>query len=224
MKIFLVTDETHLSLFMQELFKGTAEIQVFPVSSLLDAIHNASPDAKLIIGVLLPSEDDWEKFRQIRSCTCSCYLMLGRAVTFEDVKRANQIGFKEILIDPFLSLKPLLQKSGFLPFQNQSFTDRNSDSQLIYLGRNTYFHSTELWVGCNKTKRPLSEREADLLKLFLRYEGKVLTKGIIAKELWNDQVDQGGISKLVKRLREKLGVKELIEGRKQGGYIFKAEN
>ncbi|NDI36450.1 helix-turn-helix domain-containing protein [Chengkuizengella sediminis] len=121
------------------------------------------------------------------------------------------------LISPLKNINTLIEDT------NQHQETFNHDSEnLIYLGHNTYFHKLELWIQDENTNRNLSNREHELLNLFIKNEGEIITKTQIISLIWNDAADEGSVSVLITRLRKKLGrAAKTIQGRKQGGYIFK---
>ncbi|NDI36449.1 winged helix-turn-helix domain-containing protein [Chengkuizengella sediminis] len=121
------------------------------------------------------------------------------------------------LISPLKNVNPLFEDT------NQHHESLNGHSEdLIYLGHDTYFHTRELWVQNGNSKRNLSNREYELLNLFIKNEGEIITKTQIISLIWNDAADEGSVSVLITRLRKKLGkAAKTIQGRKQGGYIFK---
>lgn len=225
MNIFLITDSTILESIILYLFNGVADVQVYAMSELPLMTNTVAACNFLIVAVEFLDDTVWTSFEFIQSTSIQAsYLLVNRQVTSDEYAKAKQSGFSGVLIDPISKFRTMYQPEELVNFLQQRLQNENEeehDANLIYLGKNTFFHREELWVKSNSHKTPLSEREVHLLNLFINNEGKVITKTKIAKELWNDQIDVGGISKLVKRLREKLGVYDLIEGRKQGGYIYK---
>ncbi|NDI36447.1 winged helix-turn-helix domain-containing protein [Chengkuizengella sediminis] len=120
-------------------------------------------------------------------------------------------------------ISPLKNVNTFFKDTNQHQESLNGHTEdLIYLGHDTYFHTRELWVQEENSKRNLSNREYELLNLFIKNEGEIITKIQIISLIWNDAADEGSVSVLITRLRKKLGrAAKTIHGRKQGGYIFK---
>ncbi|NDI36448.1 winged helix-turn-helix domain-containing protein [Chengkuizengella sediminis] len=120
-------------------------------------------------------------------------------------------------------ISPLKNVNTLFEGTNQYQESLNGDSKdLIYLGHETYFHTRELWIQDGNSKRNLSNRENELLNLFIKNEGEIITKTQIISLIWNDAADEGSVSVLITRLRKKLGkAAKTIQGRKQGGYIFK---
>ncbi|NBI31187.1 winged helix-turn-helix domain-containing protein [Chengkuizengella marina] len=121
------------------------------------------------------------------------------------------------LITPLKNVNTLIEDT------TQHQESLNGDMEdLIYLGYGTYFHTYQLWIQDDDSKRNLSNREYELLNLLIKNEGKIITKKQIISLIWNDAADEGSVSVLITRLRKKLGkASTSIQGRKQGGYIFK---
>jgi two-component system copper resistance phosphate regulon response regulator CusR len=221
-RLLIFTDMDHLGYVFRILFEDTADIFVYPIDSLYHLNTSIFLNSYITIGIHTIEELDWLSFKRMQKVSCQgIYLVLGSPATHENYKKALDAGFKDVLIDPLFTLKDYFIEQGLLPFTDLKNAIIHHESEILYLGAEIYFNRRELWVGTEEEKRQLSDREVQLLNLFLENEGNVITKSVIANELWNNNVDSAGISKLVKRLRDKIGVPNLIVGRKQGGYIFK---
>ena len=68
---------------------------------------------------------------------------------------------------------------------------------------------------------PLQSKEALLLELFLKHQGKVITKEMISDIVYDgEMMSEGGLKNLILKLRKKLGEKR-IETRRGSGYLLK---
>ncbi|MDP5272787.1 winged helix-turn-helix domain-containing protein [Chengkuizengella axinellae] len=151
-----------------------------------------------------------ECFRLIRGTEAICKLRGQNSTFLKDSYTHNLIS-------------PLTNYTSTYDNTNQHQHHLKGDSKdLIYLGHNTYLHLHELYIQDEHSRRNLSNRECELLNLLLENEGKIIQKTQIISSIWNDAADEGSVSVLMTRLRKKLGkAAKTIQGRKQGGYIFK---
>ena len=68
----------------------------------------------------------------------------------------------------------------------------------------------------------LTAREYELLELFLRHPGEVLSKQAILERLWGYAFDANLVEVYVGYLRRKLGEPPLIETLRGAGYLLRA--
>jgi two-component system, OmpR family, response regulator len=218
----LCTDDSYFASVVPHLFEGH-QVQVVPTHQLVSVLHLSVPCSHCIIGLPELTEEDWKVLELVKTSSVTTFLMVRREITKKELTRAQNLGIAGVLIDPLVELQKNQEQNiehvfAALTYQ---FNDEPPTDDTVYIGYDTYFHIEQHWISYMGTKTQLSDREAGILKLFLRYEGKILTKEIIADELWGGLVASGGIPKLVGRLRYKLGhAGTLINGRKQGGYIY----
>lgn len=99
-----------------------------------------------------------------------------------------------------------------------------SAHKLVYIGFDTYFNKYSQWITRENRIIELSSKQAELLQFFVLNAGRVVNCNDIASELWNGYIEGDSVRKLIRRLRNKLGVqgKKIIRGRRQGGYIFES--
>lgn len=199
-------------------FFNPIHVNVFRLNQLIEEMRTKIDCSNLIIGVPLLSESDWEYLSRIPRYQIPSYIMTRRNFTHEEMLRARSLGFNEIILGPISRLRGTFFNLDSLLSILQATTD---EENCVYIGLNTYFNEEQNWIKNYDNKVNLSDREAAVLKLFLQNEGQILTKSIIAHEIWQGHIVKAGIPKLISRLRDKLGpAKQLIAGRKQGGYIY----
>jgi two-component system, OmpR family, response regulator MprA len=68
----------------------------------------------------------------------------------------------------------------------------------------------------------LTGREADLLELFLRETGRVVTRERALAEIWDDAAEPNVVDRYVTRLRRKLGSPALIQTVRGSGFTLRA--
>ncbi|HEU5139832.1 MAG TPA: winged helix-turn-helix domain-containing protein [Bacillales bacterium] len=230
--LILCTDDHYIANMVPQLFRDPGAVWVLRKSDLPIGPHVMFHYHHFILGVETVEEADWRLCESIiESGFHSVYIMVRNYPSPDERKRAEDIGIKDVLLDPLMKIRDLAENSTALFSLLQAPTrvsetgeEAESEQGLIYLGRDTYFHPREFWAGYGQEKIELSEREAALLELFVQNEGIVIRTEVIAEEIWNGQIEKNSVRKSIRRLRGKLGpAKELFKGRKQGGYIFKRE-
>lgn len=226
-RIALCTDDPKMAQTVPPLFDERAEIRVYPRKDFTyDPVAFDQYDY-FVLGVSVPDPSDWQLCRRIvDKGRPQVFLMVGQSPSLYLRKRAEQIGIKEVLLDPLSKLREMAGREPelFSVLKASETEGTSDDPDLRYLGCDVYFHIKEYWAGSSDRKNQLSERETKLLKLFLANKGKIVSTDAIAEAVWNGHIEKNSVRKSIKRLREKLGdAKELIKGRKQGGYIYKGE-
>lgn len=69
----------------------------------------------------------------------------------------------------------------------------------------------------------LTPREYELLELFLRHPGEVLSKNLILDRLWGYAFDDNLVEVYVGYLRRKLGNPPVVETLRGAGYVFRGQ-
>ncbi|HEU5139613.1 MAG TPA: helix-turn-helix domain-containing protein [Bacillales bacterium] len=226
-RTILCTDDKDMAVTVPVLFGEFGGIQVIRRRDLHNRQEKTFQSEHFVLGSSLLRESDWQLCRTvINGGFQSVYLMLKDYPSADAQKRAETIGIKDILLAPMAKICEMAHDENDLFSVLRVRTgDSDENNELIHFGKGVYFNPKGFWVGSEKEKRQLSNREGELLQLFLQNEGIVLKKQEIVREIWGEgPIDMSTLRKLVKRLREKLGpAQELIVGRKQGGYYYEGD-
>jgi DNA-binding response OmpR family regulator len=223
--IVLCTDDSYLANTVSKLFGSFGRVPVFRLSNLSQHKDFLRGFNHLIIGVNVPDQEDWALCRSLINDEMPfVYLMLRKFPSPAEQRKADEIGIRDILIDPLSKIRSSAKDESELFSVLKAPSNSFHEEELVTLGKGAFFHKKEFWVGSSKQKNHLSDHESDLLLLFIENEGRIVRTEEIAAEIWSGPIEMNSVRKSIKRLREKLGpAHDLIKGRKQGGYIFKRE-
>ncbi len=222
MRLLIVEDQKRTADFI---CKGFREYQ-FQADAVYDgaeAIYQISEihyDA-VILDVMLPIMDGWAVLEQIREIKPELpVLMLSACDDVESRIRGLESGAQDYLIKPFsfnellARIKSLLRRK---PVENPVLLTIDD------LKLNLLKHTAER----GGKKLLLTAKEFMLLALMLRRTGDVLSRTIIAEQVWDIHFDSNTniIDVAIKRLREKVDSehpRKLIHTVRGVGYVLEA--
>ncbi|MBX9755568.1 MAG: heavy metal response regulator transcription factor [Pseudomonadaceae bacterium] len=223
MKILVAEDEPKTGLYLQQ---GLSEAG-FVVDRLTngsDALQAALAEAYdlLILDVMLPGLDGWEVLRRVRANGQHVpVLFLTARDGVEDRVKGLELGADDYLIKPF-AFSELLARV-------RTLLRRGSNSTAP-----TYLTIADLQVDLLKRRASragqrieLTAKEFALLELLLRRRGEVLSKSLIASQVWdmNFDSDTNVIEVAIRRLRAKIDDNfepKLIHTIRGMGYLLDA--
>jgi two-component system response regulator MprA len=167
----------------------------------------------VILDVGLPDLDGFTLLERLRAETDAPVVMLTARGDVEDRVRGLELGADDYIAKPFhfaellARVRALLRRSG-PRFDVLTVADISLDSRTHEVRRG---------------ERPiqLSAREYELLELFLRHPGEVLSKQAILDRLWGYTFDPNLVEVYVGYLRRKLGDPPLIETLRGAGYLMR---
>lgn len=150
--------------------------------SCLDVFKNNSFDI-CILDIMLPKMDGFDLATSIRKLDADIPIIFLSAKTLkEDRIKGLRLGADDYLVKPFSIEELLLKIEIFLKrSQKSNFIDKS-----IYDVGKYQFDSTNFLIFNENEKISLTQRESDLLKLFLNNKNKVLKREEILKSLWGD--------------------------------------
>lgn len=187
----------------------------------LDAFKNGDFDI-CILDIMLPKIDGFELATEIRKNNTDIPIIFLSAKTLkEDRIKGLRIGADDYLVKPF-SIEELLLKIEI--FLKRSQKNSFIDSPLYTIGK-YQFDYTNFFLFNDDEKIGLTQREAELLKLFFENKNTVLKREKILSTLWgNDDYFTGRsldvfISRLRKFLINEKGIS--IENIHGVGFRFK---
>lgn len=232
-KFFLSTNDSQIATNFSYLLDGKAEVHIFPTNCLTQLNTYIQKDfpyySHFVLGINKLNEEAIEIFKKIKEVKIEKLLLVKHLTSDNDIRIANEYGVSKVLIDPLEKVKYAMENSGnildYLSHNRSGEECHHYNAEELYvIEKNLYYNKSELWVGNFADKIYLSHLENNLLELFIENEGRVILGAFIADEIWKGQIEESSIRKLVRRLRNKLGNPTLIQGRKQGGYIFKKKD
>ena len=135
-----------------------------------------------ILDIMLPKKDGFEIAQQIRKTNTDVPIIFLSAKTLkEDRIKGLRLGADDYLVKPF-SIEELLLKIGIFLKRSKHTVAENT----IYAVGRYQFDSRNFTVTSENTKITLTQREAELLELFLKNKNVVLKREEILKAIWGD--------------------------------------
>lgn len=220
--ILVVDDEPKITDFIKRglAYEGFRVLLAHDGVTGLEQALSEQPDV-VILDIMLPEMDGLQVCRRLRQESDVPILMLTARDTVTDRVTGLDMGADDYLTKPFAleellaRVRALLRRQGKDTSQPLSYADLTMDPKTHRVHR-----------GDREVK--LSNKEYDLLELFLRHPTQVLTRDTIYEEIWG--YDFGGESNIievyVRYLRTKLeanGEPRLIQTVRGVGYALRQE-
>ena len=205
MRLLVVEDETRLADYLR---KGLGEsgYVVDVVHDGIDGLHYALEGSYdlVILDVMLPGKDGFEVLAGLRARRRTPVLMLTARGKVEDRVRGLTGGADDYLVKPFsfsellARVQALLRRGGGGAADMQAVTTLRLADLEVDLARRKASRGGQ--------RLDLTPREFTLLVLLLRRHGEVLTRTVIAEQVWdiNFDSDTNVVEVAVRRLRSKL--------------------
>jgi two-component system copper resistance phosphate regulon response regulator CusR len=200
MRLLLAEDEAHAGRY---LVKGLEENEfaVDWVRSGVDAVHQAKTSAYdlIILDVGLPDMDGWTALHEIRKQKQTPVLFLTARDRVEDRVRGLELGADDYLVKPFAFSELLARVRALMRRGRSQEPDimRIADLEAHLLRRR---------VERRGQRIDLTAKEYALLLLFMRRRGEVLSRTLIAEQVWdmNFDSDSNVVEVNIRRLRAKI--------------------
>lgn len=174
----------------------------------------------LILDVMLPGRSGWEILASVRRMSQTPVLFLTARDRVEDRVRGLEAGADDYLVKPFAFSELLARVRTLLRRRPQAEPDvlRVADLELD-LARHKAWRD-----GVRVT---LTAKEMALLALFMRRRGEVLSRTLIAEQVWDMHFDSDTnvVDVAVRRLRAKIDEPfelKLIHTLRGVGYVLEA--
>jgi two-component system, OmpR family, response regulator MprA len=199
--ILVVEDDRRIRDLLRRglLFEGYQVQTAEDGEGALRSAREFEPDA-VILDLMLPGIDGLEVCRRLRSASDVPILMLTARDTVPDRITGLDAGADDYIAKPFAFDELLARlRAIFRRRRTDSVTDAVRFADVILNPR-----TRQVFRGASEIQ--LTAKEFDLLELFMRHPGQVLTREIIYEQIWN--YDFGGESNIievyVRYLRTKL--------------------
>ena len=221
MRILIVEDEVRAAAYLRQ---GLSEAG-FSVEVAHDGVegeHLALTQAYdlLVLDVMLPGRSGWEILASVRRMSQTPVLFLTARDRVEDRVRGLEAGADDYLVKPFAFSELLARVRTLLRRRPQAEPDvlRVADLELD-LARH------KAWRG--GVRVTLTAKEMALLALFMRRRGEVLSRTLIAEQVWDMHFDSDTnvVDVAVRRLRAKIDEPfelKLIHTLRGVGYVLEA--
>jgi DNA-binding response OmpR family regulator len=177
----------------------------------LELLRSHQPDV-VILDVGLPDADGFDLLATLRGESDVPVIMLTARGQLEDRVRGLELGADDYIAKPFHFAELLARIRAHL----RRRAPRNAGIRVGDLSLDPRRHSATR--GDRVVQ--LSPREAELLELFLRHPGEVLSKDSILDRLWGYAFDANLVEVYVGYLRRKLGEPPVIHTLRGAGYVL----
>ena len=181
-------------------------------ASGLEQLRREAPDA-IILDAGLPDGDGFDLLPAIRAATDAPIVMLTARGEIEDRVRGLELGADDYIAKPFHLAEVLARLRAHL--RRRHVGDGVLRVAGVALDRRTRT------VTRDGRSVPLTPREYELLELFLRHPGEVLSKDVILERLWGYAFDDNLVEVYVGYLRRKLGEPTLLHTLRGAGYVLR---
>ena len=223
MRLLVIEDEVRLAEFLK---KGLTEAGyvVDIAHDGIDGLHLAVEGTYdlVVLDVMLPGKDGFEVLSSLRRVRKTPVLMLTARDSVEDRVKGLVDGADDYLVKPF-SFSELLARVQALLRRGGSERDMQPLSSLRLA-------DLELDMARRKAAREgkkldLTPKEFNLLALFLQRRGQVLSRTVLAEQVWdiNFDSDLNVVEVAIRRLRAKVDepfAKRLIHTVRGMGYVL----
>lgn len=222
MKILLVEDEAKAGDYLR---KGLTEagFLVDWAQDGADGLHLALQESYdlIILDVMLPVFDGWYVLRELRKTRDTPVLFLTARDEVEDRVKGLELGADDYLVKPFSFMELIARVRTILrrgPVRESGLIEI-ADMQIDVLKRR---------VSRNGERIDLTVKEFALLHLLAQRCGEVLSRSVIASQVWdmNFDSDTNVVDVAVRRLRAKLDdahEHKLIQTVRGIGYVLEEE-
>nr|WP_315595043.1 heavy metal response regulator transcription factor [uncultured Cupriavidus sp.] len=200
MKVLVIEDEVRTA---EYLVKGLTEsgFSVDAVHDGMEGIHwfqEGSYDV-VILDVMLPGADGWTVVKAIRAHRDTPVLFLTARDEVADRVKAFELGADDYLVKPFAFAELLARLRRCLRQVREQNSERIqiADLDIDVLGRRVYRGGR--WID-------LTNQEFMLLHLLVRRAGEVLSRAMIASQVWDVNFDTNTnvVDVAIRRLRAKI--------------------
>lgn len=221
MKLLLIEDEEKISSYIHTALREQG-YNVDVSANGLEGLYLATEiDYDLIIlDVMLPGMDGYGVIAGIRKIKQTPVLMLSARGTLDERVKGLRSGADDYLTKPFSLIELVARIQALL---RRRPTDGSDISQL-------QIHNLKLdllgrKVFRNGTRIDLTQKEFVLLSLLARHQGEVMSKMMIAEQVWdmNFESDANIVEVAIKRLRSKIDApfaEKLLHTVRGMGYIL----
>ncbi len=223
-RILVVEDEKEIAGYLRRglAFEGFGVEVASDGPGGLAAARERPPDL-VILDVMLPGMDGIEVCRRLRAGSDVPIIMLTARETVPDRVAGLESGADDYLIKPF-AFEELLARIRALLRRNVARAEGPVVLHVSGLEMNTA--SREVTINTRPVQ--LTAKEYELLELFMRHPGQVLTRDVIYDRVWG--YDFGGESNIievyVRYLRQKLeenGENRMLHTVRGAGYILREQ-
>ncbi len=219
-KILYAEDDETLAFLTKDNLENQYDVTHCSDGELCLEMFKKEPFDLCIFDIMMPKMDGFDLAEKVRQLNSDVPIIFLSAKTLkEDRIRGLRIGADDYLVKPFSIEELLLKIEIFLKRSQKSVA---TDKSQYTIGKYQFDHKNYL-VYTDSEKISLTQREAELLKLFLDNKNVVMKREEILKLLWgNDDYFMGrSLDVFISRLRKILANEPGISIENLHGIGFK---
>ena len=176
----------------------------------------------IILDIMMPEVDGIESCRIIRETKSTPIIMLTARDTVMDRITGLQLGADDYLPKPFDTQELLARMKGI--FRRIQYTQTNDAVQLTFKDLKLDIMSRQVMRGSNTIE--LTNKEFELLHVFMKNINRVLTRDILLEQVWGYEhvVETNVVDVYIRYLRNKLdenNKEEYIQTVRGVGYVMR---
>lgn len=221
MKLLLIEDEEKISSYIYTALREQAYNVDISADGLEGLYLATEVDYDLIIlDVMLPGMDGYNVIAALRKIKQTPVLMLSARGSLDERVKGLRLGADDYLTKPFSLIELVARIQALLRRRPTDGSDISQlqihDLKLDLLGRKVFRNGTRI---------DLTQKEFVLLSLLARHQGEVMSKMMIAEQVWdmNFESDANIVEVAIKRLRSKIDSpfeEKLLHTVRGMGYIL----
>lgn len=223
MRLLIVEDEPKLGNY---LYKGLTEsgFVVDLARDGIDGLHLAQTGQYelVVLDVMLPGKDGWQVLRELRHTQQTPVLFLTARDDLEDRVRGLDLGADDYLVKPFAfaellaRIRTLLRRGPIRDADRLQVADLEVDVPRRRVTR-------------GGVRIDITAKEFALLHLLAKRPGEIMSRSVIASQVWdiNFDSDTNVVDVMVRRLRAKIDdpfEHKLIHTARGMGYVLEDRN
>jgi DNA-binding response OmpR family regulator len=227
-RLLVIDDEPDMLGMLQRLLsrEGFDVIAAQDALTGLRAAYQTHPDA-ILLDIMMPDVDGFETCRRLREMTDVPIIFVTAKGLIEDVVRGLRLGADDYVVKPFecselvSRVMACLRRAGERPEDKSDFLFPAA-SVVLDCGRH------EMVIGDRTVY--LAPKEFEVLRLLVRYAGKVLSADAILNSVWGPEWigEKDLVKQYVYRVRQKIesdpSAPEYIHTVRGEGYYFDAHD
>ncbi|AJZ89508.1 heavy metal response regulator transcription factor [Cedecea neteri] len=221
MRLLLIEDEIKTSSYINSALSElgyTVDVAGDGIEGLHLSVHQ-DYDA-VILDVMLPGKDGYAVLESLRACKKTPVLMLSARGSVDERVKGLRSGADDYLPKPFSLIELVARIQALVRRRSSDGADithlQIDDLQVDLLARR---------VVRGNERIDLTAKEFSLLSLLARHQGEILSKMMIAEQVWdmNFESDANVVEVAVKRLRAKIDApypQKLLHTVRGMGYVL----
>jgi len=211
MKIAVLEDEKNLNdaltIYLES--EGFEVSSFYSLKDFFSSIKNYQNLDLIIADILLPDGNFLQELKKYPHLAQNVKVIIISAKTdIENIKKAFNVGAEDFIKKPFDYEEIILRINKIFNLRKQKIAD------------DIYYDFSSKSLIKNGENILLTKKESKLLELFLRNRGQILSSDYLINSIWEEPVPKNTLTVLIKRIREKIGKKDIIISKRDLGYIL----